>query len=132
MTVIIWGLGALVVGSVLGILGFFYSKAAYTLFTIAMGVIGFLAVNILPASTAVSGPGLLKQITFAIDAMGYLPDHMQSAIVLFIAAFFLARICVWWYRTFRYKPVEETTDRRRARILKDYGFKTMEELRDAF
>lgn len=65
----------------------------------------------------------------AIDKMNYLPFHVQVAILIFAFTFFLSRIATWATKFFGPKKPEETQAERRARVLKSYGMKSMDDVR---
>jgi len=142
MEVLIWGAGATILGVCLGYLGYFYSKLAYSVFTICLAAMAIF-INVLVqitggdvealanaepnASMLALGP--MAPIMSAIDKMGYLPPHVQNAILTVIIVFFLTRIGTWAYKTYGPKPAEETAEERRARVLKAYGMKSIDDAR---
>jgi len=140
---IIWGVLAILLGMGLGYLGYLYSKLAYSIFTTALGVVvfgsGYLVDLTGGDSSAVSaiqsesgqimGIGILKSLMSAIDTMGYLPLHVQVAILIFAVTFFATRIATWAYQSFGPKPAEETAQARKARVLASYGMSSMDDVR---
>lgn len=143
MEFIIWGVGATILGLGLGYLGYLYSKLAYSIFITSIGVITFFSKYLvdltggdaagLAAMHTDSGgmiaAGILKNIMSSIGAMGYLPTHVQVAIIICAVAFFGARIATWAHESFGSKPAEETAAARKARVLASYGMTSMDDVR---
>ena len=139
---IIWGAGAGLLGILLGYIGYFHSKLAYSVFTVCVSAMIF-SINTLveltggdTAALANAEPnasifalGPLAPIMSAIDKMGYLPFHVQAAILIVVVTFFLSRIATWAYKSYGPKKAEETPAERRARVLKSYGMKSMDDVR---
>ena len=146
MDLIIWGAGASVLGLFLGYLGYLHSKLAYSIFLTSLTVIVFSAnylveltggdtlglADMHSESGQILGFGILRNIMNAINAMGFLPFHVQVSILVFAVAFFIARIVTWARKTHGPDAPEETSDERRQRILKSYGMKSMDELRNRY
>lgn len=140
MEFLIWGAAAGISGLILGVLGYYHSKLAYTAFLASLSGIGFMANMFLSsagASTQMGGGlggqvvgGLLSKLMRPIEAMGYLPMHMQVAIIIFIVAFFVARIGVWSRQKFKKDGPEESLEARRKRVLASYGMKSMDDVRN--
>ena len=138
MTYMIWMASAGVLGIGLGVLGYYYSKTAYAIFLMGLSGIAIITNIYMGASAGVVGMtsenkfgvfyGMLRKISTAIDLLGKLPMHMQTAIVTFTVTFFLARIGAWWYQTKRPKE-EETLEARKQRVLKSYGMTSMDDVR---
>ena len=137
----IWILSAIGLGLGLGIIGYYFSKAAYSLFTLSLTLFVFCSsyIRALTGGGTSNGasmdiplgedgttniPGAGKLIYRAIDNMGMLPEHVQLSIILFICAFFTARIGTWLYTGVGKKPKKvETKADRKKRILEQYGYK---------
>jgi len=135
----VWILSAIALGLGLGVLGYYFSKAAYSLFLTSMSLFVFSS-GIIAEKLGVERPaGVVKvpggeegsqsvlavgNVFFrAIDNMGMLPHHIQLSIVCFIVAFFLARIVTWGYVQFYPKKVVvEDKAARRKRVLAQYGY----------
>jgi len=144
ISLIIWGAGASVLGLLLGYLGYFHSKIAYSIFTTSVMIFVYCSDYILQltgteeraSETAGSGGFSIVEsvIPFrkAIENMGYLPMPVKIAILTFSITFFIARIATWARKTYGPKPAEESAAERKARILKSYGMKNMEELRSRY
>ena len=144
MELIIWGVGAAVLGLFLGYLGYLYSKLAYSIFTSSIlifvytsdFIVSLTGIEREPSDIASTGLlGVIEGIVpfrKAIINMGYLPMNIQIAILIFAVTFFLSRIGTWARKSFGPKPAEESTEARRQRILKSYGMKSMEELRNRY
>jgi len=125
-------------------LGYFHSKLAYSIFTtcVLLFVYGsnfILAltgverdVSETPVSGSLSIVETIVPFRRAIVNMGYLPNHIQIAILIFAVTFFIARIATWARKSYGPKPPSETTEARRNRILQSYGMKSMEELRNRY
>ena len=139
----IWVISAVILGVGLGVLGYYFSKTAYSLFVISMGLFVFLssyAKSLMPHSASgvsnidvpvndsgmTDGIGLIRLMFNAVDNMGMLPTHIQLSIVVFIFSFFIARIGTWVFTKFNVQPerVETNTDRKQ-RILAQYGMKDL-------
>jgi len=136
----IWMASAVVLGLILGIIGYYHSKLAYSAFMLSLSGFVFLSsyakglmggggggasMNVpigSDGSTDIRGAGNL--MFRAIDNMGMLPPHIQLSIIIFIGAFFVARIGTWFYMGVGQKPkkVESKADRKN-RILAQYGYK---------
>jgi len=80
-----------------------------------------------PVSGSLSIVETIVPFRRAIVNMGYLPNHIQIAILIFAA-----RIATWARKSYGPKPPSETTEARRNRILQSYGMKSMEELRNRY
>lgn len=95
--------GAVILGLIGGVLGYYFSKIVNVLSLGAMG------------------------LSFrAVDKMGTLPEHIQMAIIISVASFFAARIFTW---LFLKRPQKvETKTARKKRILKEYGYKKMPDM----
>jgi len=125
----IWIIGAIALGLILGVIGYYFSKAAYSLFITTMGLFGAFSFSLVD-NVAVESTGQLSEFRLldllfkAVDNMGYLPQHIQLAIVVFIATFFIARIITWFLTKMNVNPKEvESTSDRKQRILEQYGYK---------
>ena len=143
MEFVIWGAIATLCGLGLGYLGYLYSKLAYSIFITSLGIVTFFSgyiVDLTGGDSAgvsamqseagnVMGAGILKNLMTSIDAMGFLPPHVQVAILVFAVSFFIARIATWAYQSFGPKPAEESTSDRKARILASYGMTSMDDVR---
>jgi len=138
MEFVIWGLGAAGLGAGLGYLGYFHSKAAYSVFLIVMAVLAFISRYLTDLTGGQIGDSTVtqtamikafKNVTSVIDGMGYLPTEAQFAIVVFIVTFFLGRLGTWAFKSFGPKPVPESTIERRKRILASYGMNNMDQVR---
>ena len=143
MEVIIWSGVAGVLGLALGVLGYFHSKLAYSVFITALGAVTFLSHQIVGltggdiAGAAAMGTedggivavGILKNLFAAIETMGLFPKHVQIAILVFALSFFLARILTWARTSFGKPPAEESAANRRARVLRAYGMNSMDDVR---
>lgn len=143
MLFILWGGGAIVLGAFLGYLGYLYSKLAYSIFTSSLMALLFFGNYIIQvtggdvvgaANVSSSGSflavGPLAPIMSGIDKMSYLPFHVQVAILIFAVTFFISRIATWASKSFGPKKPEETQADRRARVLKSYGMRSMDEVRN--
>lgn len=136
----IWIASAMGLGLGLGVLGYFFSKAAYSLFTLSMSAFvfgssylgGLMGIDTTPSKVVVpvgedggTNIGALGNVIYrAIDNMGMLPEYIQMAIVVFIVTFFLARIATWGYLAFHpKKTVVEDRAAFKKRVLAEYGYK---------
>ena len=143
MALIIWGAGAGVLGLFLGYLGFLYSKMAYSVFTTCLGILVFCSNYLIQLTGgdmdglarmqaeggSIAAFGILRNVMNAVNAMGFFPFHVQVAILVFIVTFFLSRIATWAFKSFGPKKAEETPAERRARVLRSYGMKSMDDVR---
>lgn len=143
MEFVIWGAFATAFGLGLGYLGYLHSKLAYSIFITLLGVVTYfssyvvdlvggdsMAVSAMHAEAGqIQGIGILKNFMISIEAMGYLPQHVQMAILIFAVSFFLARIATWAYRSYGPKPAEESAAERKARVLASYGMSSMDDVR---
>jgi len=136
---LIWMGSSVLLGLILGVIGYYHSKLAYSFFTLTLTGFVFLSsyakalIGGSPSNATVTVPmgedgstnigGLGNLLYRAIDNMGMLPPHIQLSILLFVGAFFSARIGTWLYTGVGRKPkkVESNADRKK-RILKQYGY----------
>lgn len=140
MELIIWGAGASILGLFLGYLGYLYSKIAYSIFTVCITAFIYGSDFILALlGIEKSGSGVSPSVALsmvesivpfrrAIENMGYLPEHIQVAIIVFAVTFFISRIITWGLKTYGKGPAEETMEQRRKRVLKEYGMKSMDDI----
>ena len=140
---IIWAVSAGALGLGLGYVGYFHSKIAYGIFTTCLSLFTFgssYLVNLTGGDVAgmtamqsetgnVLAMGIFKNLMRSVDAMGYLPFHVQVAILVFAVAFFLSRIATWAGVSFGPSKAEETAAERKKRVLKSYGMKSMDDVR---
>jgi len=137
----VWIVSAILLGLGLGVLGYYHSKTAYSLFVISMALFVFLssyakglmsqnysgsADIYIPigedGTTSAEGLGYL--MFNAVDHMGALPQHIQLSIILFAVAFFVARIGTWVFTKLSVEPDRvETNAERKQRILAQYSMK---------
>lgn len=135
----IWVAGAGILGVGLGVLGYYYSKAAYAVFLMGLSGVAIVTNIYMGASAGVVGMtsenkfgvlyGMMRKISAAVDLVGQLPMHMQSAILTFIVTFFVARIGAWIYQV-KVPKKEESLSARKQRILKSYGMSSMDDVRN--
>ena len=137
----IWTLSAIGLGLGLGVLGFYFSKMAYSAFAGSMALFVFLSSYVTQVSPdmvskdssltipisetgSISEGGSVNLLFRFVDNMGLLPPHIQLALILFVVSFFVARIGTWLYTRLSVKAekVESNADRRQ-RILAQYGMK---------
>ena len=136
----IWIASAVGLGLGLGVLGYFFSKAAYSLFTLSITAFvfgssfigGLMGIDTTPSEVVVpvgeeggTSIGSFANVFYkAIDNMGMLPEHVQKAIIVFIVTFFLARLATWGYLAFHpKKTVVEDRAAFKKRVLAQYGYK---------
>lgn len=141
--IMIWGGSAGILGLILGYLGYLHSKMAYSIFITSLGIITFFSNQIVQLTggdisglsggssdpSAYMGFGILRKVMSAIDAMGLLPQHVQIAILVFVASFFITRIATWGRKSFGPQKAEETLEERKKRILASYGMKSTDDVR---
>ncbi len=137
MEYIIWCVGGGLLGAALGVLGFYYSKLAYSAFVTSLGAIGFVANMFLSVPQTSIGDdtgslmimGVFRKFTQAIEVMGLLPVPVQTGILVLIVSFFAARVATWWYQRAKPKAADETLADRRKRVLASYGMTSMDDVR---
>jgi len=138
---IIWITGSGILGIALGVLGFRYSKIASAIFLSVLSVIGIVTFLYFRATGGIRGlepeagenilAVIMNKAFLVFNLMGLLPLHMQVAILVFTGTFLAARI-VAWVKSINAPEAVESTEDRRKRILKTYGMKSMEELRERY
>ena len=125
-------------GIIIGGLGYYYSRAANGLFLLSLLAIGYAAVVKMKATGEIhylsTGVGeaplteLMRKLGWSVEIFDRLAANVQTAILVFVGAFFIARI-IAWIACAKRGEVKETQQSRRRRILKKFGIKNMKELR---
>jgi len=125
MIFIVWGIIAALFGVGLGYLGSFYSKMAYSIFAIFLGIVTFFSSYIVDMvggdSMAVSAlqmeasqntdAGLWDHFMTAVAAINVLPRHVQIAFILFALTFLVSQFLLFIYRSHQSKQAVETIRR---------------------
>jgi len=134
----VWIAGGGLLGIALGFLGYHHSKAASRLFGVCLLIIGVVTHFYIKFTggfhglAAQSGENFfstaIRKFGLVFELMGLLPMHVQISILVFVGAFFVARIIAWFAAINKPEKVE-SLEARKKRILKSYGMKSMEELR---
>ena len=128
-------------GTLIGSLGYLYSRGANGLFLLSLGLIGYGAVAQLKATGEIhelsTGIGetavaeLSRKAGWTFEIYERLESHVQMAILVFIGAFFVARI-LSWIASAKMPMKKESQRHRRKRVLKSFGFKNMSDLRKRY
>lgn len=125
-------------GLLLGGFGYFYSRSANAFFLLSLVMIGYGAVLQMKATGEIhdlsTGIGETtfgefgRKLGWSVEIFERLAANVQTAIFVFIGAFFIARIIAWVARA-NSPERQESQRRRRKRVLKSFGMKNMADLR---
>ena len=117
----IWGaLGLLVLFVVY--LGYHRSKTGYLIFILMIGLVVIFARHL----EAI----ILEPFTLLLEKAEHTTEHLHIALIIFLSAvFILARILRYISNIFRSEKPEESQRKQRKRVLKNYGLKSILDIR---
>ena len=138
---IIWGALALLVAFVV-FLGYRRSKTGYLIFIVVIGIVGLFAtqsVQFINGSligrkyTELTGQSVqidpLGPFTSALDRVGASTQYLQfSLIALLVGVFFIGRCLKFISKVLGFAKRPESLKKRRKRILKNFGLKSMNDI----
>jgi len=132
---------AAMMGTIIGALGYLYSKGANGLFLLALCMIGYGSVLQMKATGEIhelsTGVGesplteLGRKLGWSLEIFERLASHLQIAIFVFIGTFFIART-ISWIASSKAPVKKEGQNKRRKRVLKSFGMKNMTDLRSRY
>lgn len=121
----VYFIAAVILGLSLGVFSAYRQKTFMAL-VISFVPIGFILMQLAGPTVLVVGFSENGGIDAFISMFKMLPEDAQDAVILFPAFVILGRLGAWLRLTFG-KPKEESSEARKKRILKSYGYDKMPE-----
>ena len=132
----IWIISAVLLGLILGVLGFYFSKLAISIFvTLTLSITATLllipGVEVENISGWESSHNYIDILYFLGGRFTTLPEHIQLAALLFTISFFVARIITWFLVRMSLMPrIFGTETCRVERMMEEYSYDSDDILRD--